>query len=81
MLEGRLQELIPEFRRIVLDLSSVEYIDNSGVALLANVYARARQADCDLEIGNPKRRLRDRVRNWLDSALQGHEEYLGVTPD
>jgi len=80
-LERTVRDLIPKFKRIVLDLSNVRYIDCSGVGALANVYLQARKANCELEIDNPKPRLRDRLRDWMESALAGHEEYLGMTPD
>jgi len=80
-LERRVCALITEFRRVVLDVSSVDYIDDSGVGVLVNIYLQARSAGCDLEIANPRQGLKDRLRGWLRSVFEGHEEYLGVTPD
>ncbi len=80
-MERTIRRLIPEFKRVVLDVSNVDYIDDSGVGVLVNVYLQARTAGCDLEIANPKPRLKDRWRSWLRSVFEGHDEYLGVTPD
>jgi anti-anti-sigma factor len=80
-LERRLCDLIPRSRRVVLDISKVDYIDSSGFAVLAGAYAQARRAGCELEITNPKPSLRQLSRMWLHSVFEGHTEMLGVTPD
>jgi anti-anti-sigma factor len=80
-LERTLGDLIPQFKRIVLDVSNVDHIDNSGVGALLSVYLRARRTKCDLEIANARPRLRDWLRNWADAVFKGHEEFLGMTPD
>jgi anti-anti-sigma factor len=80
-LERTLRKAIPEFKCVVLDLSNVRYIDNFGLGTLLTVYMYAKKADCDLEIANPEPRLKDRLRNWLNSVFEGHQEYLGMTPD
>jgi anti-anti-sigma factor len=80
-IERTLCALIPQFRRIVLDLSNVDHIDNSALGILAGLYVQARKVDCDLEIANLKPHLRDRLRSWLESVFGGHEEFLGMTPD
>lgn len=79
-LERTLCGLIPEFERIVLDVSNVDYIDGSGLGMLMNVYWHARNAQFELEITNPKPRLKD-LRSWIESMFKGHEEFLGMTPD
>ena len=81
-LESVLRDLIPERKRIVLDLTGIEYIDSSGLGTLVGVYAHAKRASCDLEIANPKQRIRDLFRlTRLDSVFKGREELLGMTPD
>lgn len=35
----------------------------------------------NLEIENPKPRLKDRLQSWLHSVFEGHHEFLGMTPD
>jgi anti-anti-sigma factor len=80
-LERTLGNLAPQFKRIVLDVSNVDHIDSFGMAALVSVYMQARKTDCDLEISNSSPRLKDQLRNWLDSVFKGHEEFLGLTPD
>jgi len=80
-LEHTLHELIPNFKRIVLDLSAVDYIDSSGFAALVTIYTEARMMECDLEIANSRPRLKDRLRTWAHKVFAGHEDFLGLTPD
>jgi anti-anti-sigma factor len=80
-LERTISGLIPQFSRVVLDVSNVDHIDHSGVGVLAKVYLQARTAGCDLEIANPKPPLRAGLRRWLRSVFEGHHEFLGLTPD
>jgi anti-sigma B factor antagonist len=81
-LENTLRDLIPESKRVVLDLTGIEYIDSSGLGTLVSIYMHARRANCDLEIANPKQRVRDLFRlSRLESVFKGREELLGMTPD
>jgi len=81
-LENTLRKLIPEGNRIVLDLTGIEYIDSSGLGTLVGVYMHARRVNCDLEISNPKQRIRDLFHlTRLDSVFKGHQDFLGMTPD
>jgi anti-anti-sigma factor len=80
-LEQTFHNLMPGFRRIILDISSVDYIDGAGFGALASLYFHAKTAGCDLEIVNPRPHLTWPLRNWLHSVFAGHEEYLGMTPD
>lgn len=77
VLENTLCSLMPKFRLIVLDFSQVDHVDSSGLSTLASMYVLAKGVNCDLEIDNPKLRLRDRFRNWWHSLIEGHEKSLG----
>ena len=71
-LENTLRDLIPEGKRIVLDLTGVEYIDSSGLGALVSIYMHAKRANCDLEIANPKKRVMDLFRmSGLASVFEG----------
>ena len=59
MLRSTIRGLIPEAKRIVLDLTDVNYIDSSGIGALVSVYLAASKAQCDLELANPQPRIRD----------------------
>jgi anti-anti-sigma factor len=80
-LERSLRDLMPKYKRIVLDLSEADYIESSGLDALVRICLRAKNSECVLEIANPKPRLQDLLRTWLHSVFAGHEELLGMTPD
>jgi anti-sigma B factor antagonist len=65
---------IPGNKRIVLDLTGVEYIDSSGLGALVSVYLAAGKAQCELELANPKPRVRDLLKiTKLSSIFEGHQ--------
>ena len=65
--------IIPGSKRIVLDLTGVEYIDSSGLGALVSVYMAAGRAHCELELANPKPRVRDLLHiTRLASVFEGH---------
>jgi anti-sigma B factor antagonist len=71
-LESTLRDLMPEGKRIVLDLTSVDYIDSAGLGALVSVCMHARRTDCALELANPKQRLRDLFnRSGLGPVFEG----------
>jgi anti-sigma B factor antagonist len=81
-LENALRDLVSENKRVVLELTAVDYIDSAGLGTLVSIYMHARRAGCDLEIANPKQRIRDLFsRSRLSSVFEGHEDLLGMTPD
>ncbi len=87
--EDSLRELVSGNKRVVLDLTNVDYIDSSGLGSLVAVYMHASRVKCELELANPKIRVRDLLsRSGLASffskvmeASARHEELLGMTPD
>jgi anti-sigma B factor antagonist len=79
LLQSTVRGLIPETKRIVLDLADVEYVDSSGLGALVAVYMAANRAQCDLELTNPKPRIRDLFKiTKLSTVFEGHgENYFG----
>jgi anti-sigma B factor antagonist len=59
LLQSTIRQLIPGAKRIVLDLTEVEYVDSSGLGALVSVFMAANHANCILELANPKQRIRD----------------------
>lgn len=57
--QSTIRNLIPRTKRIVLDLTGVEYVDSSGLGALVSVFMAAGRADCVLELANPQKRVRD----------------------
>ena len=71
-LESALRDLTAEGKRIVLDLTNVDYVDSAGLGALVSVYMHARRTKCDLEIANPKQRIRDLFnRSGLAAVFEG----------
>jgi anti-anti-sigma factor len=71
-LENTLRELIAEGKRIVLDLTNVDYVDSAGLGALVSVYMHARRTKCHLEFANPKQRIKDLFkRSGLASVFEG----------
>ena len=46
-------------RRLILDLSRLNFIDSSGIGTLASIYDQARQKGVELSICNPSRQILD----------------------
>lgn len=53
-----LRPLMSETRRIVLDLSGLDYADSMGLGSLVRVYVSARNCRCELVFVNLGKRLR-----------------------
>lgn len=65
---------IPGNKKIILDLTGVEYIDSSGLGALVSVYMAAGRAHCELELANPKPRVRDLLKiTKLSTIFEGHQ--------
>ena len=79
LLESTIRGLLPGAKRIVVDLTGVEYIDSSGLGALVSVYMAANRANCILEVANPRQRIRDLFRiTKLASIFEGGgENYFG----
>jgi anti-sigma B factor antagonist len=50
--------LIPQTKRIVLDLTELTHMDSMGLGTLVRLYVSARAAGCDLELVNLGKRIR-----------------------
>jgi anti-sigma B factor antagonist len=50
--------LIPDTRRIVLDLTDLTHMDSMGLGTVIRLYVSARSAGCDLELINLGKRIR-----------------------
>jgi anti-sigma B factor antagonist len=77
MLQTAVRNLIPESKRVVLDLTDVSYMDSSGLGAIVGIYLSARRQQHNLN-----QRLKDlfRITN-MAKIFEGHEEMLGMTPD
>jgi anti-sigma B factor antagonist len=51
-LQAALRRLIPETKRLVLDLSEMTYLDSFGLGVLVGVYLSAKKQQCQLKLIN-----------------------------
>ena len=58
-LYSKVSELIPETRRIVLDLTDLTHMDSMGLGAVVRLYVSAKSAGCDLELINLGKRIRE----------------------
>jgi anti-sigma B factor antagonist len=82
LLQTTVRNLIPETRSVVLDLTDVSYMDSSGLGTIAGLYFSAKRQNCRLKLVNLNDRLKELFRlTKLASVFEGHEDFLGYTPD
>jgi anti-anti-sigma factor len=58
LLYSKVDALMPETQRVVLDLSDVQHTDSMGLGGLARLYVTARAAGCTLELLNLSQQIR-----------------------
>lgn len=51
--------LIPQTKRIVLDLNEVGFMDSSGLGAVIGIYVTAKNAQCELQLINLSKKIRD----------------------
>jgi anti-sigma B factor antagonist len=58
VLYARVKQLLPDSKRIVLDLSDLTRMDSMGLGTLVRLYVSARSAGCSLELMNLGKQIR-----------------------
>jgi anti-sigma B factor antagonist len=58
VLYTQVSQLIPESKRIVLDLTDLTHMDSMGLGTLVRLYVSTKSAGCDLELVNLSKRIR-----------------------
>ncbi len=58
VLYREVSQLIPQTKRIVLDLTDLTHMDSMGLGTLVRLYVSARPAGCNLELINLGKRIR-----------------------
>ncbi len=58
LLYRQVKELIPEFKRIVLDLKQLTYLDSSGIGMIVRLFVSAKSSGCTLQLMNISARVR-----------------------
>lgn len=59
VLYAAVKGLIPQCKRIVLDMTEMTLVDSMGLGLLVRLYVSARSAGCELQMVNLGKRVRD----------------------
>src|ERR1700689_4659938 len=54
-------QLIPNHKRIVLDLTDLTHMDSMGLGTVIRLYVSSRSAGCDLELINLGKRIRQLI--------------------
>lgn len=79
VLQSTVRLLIPESKRIVLDLKNVDAIDSCGVGALAGLWVSMRRANCEFRIVNLNERVKRLLRIVnLMGILEGSQEQDGA---
>ena len=82
LLQTIVRSLIPETKSIVLDLTNVSYMDSSGLGAIAGLFFSAKRQNSQLKLINLNQRLQELFRlTKMASVFEGHEDFLGYTPD
>jgi anti-sigma B factor antagonist len=58
-LHSRIRPLIPDNKRIVLDLTELSLMDSTGLGTLVRLYVTAKSAGCKLELTNVGKHVRE----------------------
>lgn len=58
VLYREVRPLIPDSKRIVLDLKELTYVDSRGLGTILRLYVAAKSAGCSLELANIGARVR-----------------------
>jgi anti-sigma B factor antagonist len=58
VLYSRVRQLLPDAKRIVLDLTDLTRMDSMGLGTLVRLYVSARSAGCSLELMNLGKQIR-----------------------
>lgn len=81
-LQAAVRELIPDKKRIVLDLTNTSFVDSSGLGALVGLYVSGRRGGAPLKLVNLTPRLKDLfTMTNLAPIFEGHDDLLGHTPD
>ncbi len=58
-LRQEFMRVLPEARRIVLDLSDLRHMDSSGLGTVVRLYVSAKSAGCELQLINLNQRIKE----------------------
>jgi anti-anti-sigma factor len=62
LLRSTVNGLLPQTKRLVLDLKDMTYLDSFGLGVLVGVYLSARRKDCQLKLTNVDQQAKNIIR-------------------
>jgi len=62
VLRSTVRDLLPQTKRLVLDLKDMTYLDSFGLGVLVGVYLSAKRQDCQLKLINVDQQARNIIR-------------------
>jgi anti-sigma B factor antagonist len=66
----------------VIDLTNVSFLDSSGLGAIVGFWVSAKRTKHQLKLANAHQRIVDLfLMSNLAPIFEGHDDYLGVTPD
>jgi anti-sigma B factor antagonist len=74
------KQLLPQTKRIVLDLAELTYVDSMGLGALVRLYVSARQEGCELKLLHLGKQLRNvlKMTNLLSVFAQAEEHGINI---
>jgi anti-sigma B factor antagonist len=77
LLQDTVRPLIAENKRVVLDLTSVSYLDSSGLGSIVGLWVNAKRSHCDLKLIRLNERIKELLRISNLGTLEGDQDYFG----
>ena len=77
LLQSTVRPLIAENKRVVLDLTNVNYLDSSGLGRIVGLWVNAKKNHCDLRLIHLTDRIRELLRVSNLGTLEDDQEYFG----
>ncbi len=78
LLQEQVRPLIPNAKRIVLDLAQVNYLDSSGLGAVVRLWMTAKKADCEFKVSNLTPRIKDLFSLTNLSSIFENVEHAGM---
>jgi len=77
-LAAEVKPLLPQTKRVILDLSEVTRMDSMGLGTIISLYVSAKAAGCDLKLINMGKRIEELFRiSKLSALFELYGEYPG----
>lgn len=80
LLRGKLLDLLPERRPLVVDLQALDFMDSSGLAVLLELRSRARENGWSVSVRGARGRVRELLERTGTLTLVEAEPDLPAAP-